>query len=701
MCCVQGGKARGRLGRSVESCFAVALHYLCLLVLPTWHVTAGEFEDVHPLPITGLAVPATNAEEQSTVVDGPPVVETFMPKAGFPGNKVGLLGSNLVAITSIQFNAIEASFTEAINFLPVTATVPTNATTGPITVTTSRGSFTTKEPFVIVEAMPPVITGFSPTNGPPGTLVELFGRHLAGIVSVEFNGVEAIKSDICPVEYPCPQAEVPRTATTGPIKVTTRYGSYMTSDPFVVTALPGPPVISSFAPRHGPATTRVVIFGSNLIHIAGITFNGTQASIPPSSESVSCSTSVPFGATTGPITLTTETGTYTSLESFVVEPGPEPLITGFSPEIGRQDTRVVITGTNLAYLKSVQFSGVPCHSYFSLGDETVYASLPFCATGPITVITFGGQCRSTNLFTVLGGPPAPIVQTFSPAQGPSGLKVKISGANFSRITKVMFHWRDAEFSQEGNDVIALVPSGFTSGPVVLTSTYGQAVSSQVFSGFNTGELSLSGRGSVDPLIWGQAVKVSFFLTNPTPVGIEDVYLTNTFGFNPPPMEPVVWTNDAVLLNAPATTSVAVQEIGGSFATHTLTDGAVVSTISRLDPGKGVQIHLSLKLGRSGLLHTLAFATGRTAKGTAVQASAIVQTAVSDRYQLFIQRLSLHEIEIVWPASESIPVLQTTDKLLGSAIWSDVSTSDSLSEGRHRLILPVDTSHDTLYRLLAR
>ena len=62
----------------------------------------------------------------------------------------------------------------------------------------------------------PVITGFTPPEGPPGTLVKIVGRGLDALEAVRFNGVEA---DYRVVSETHIKAVVPAAATSGPLVV--------------------------------------------------------------------------------------------------------------------------------------------------------------------------------------------------------------------------------------------------------------------------------------------------------------------------------------------------------------------------------------------------------------------------------------------------------------------------------------------------
>ncbi|RYY11866.1 MAG: hypothetical protein EOO36_18350, partial [Cytophagaceae bacterium] len=78
------------------------------------------------------------------------------------------------------------------------------------------------------------------------------------------------------------------------------------------------PTLTVLSPRSGPAGTLVVLTGTNLVGARAVTFNGVAASsfvVPSGSEVVA---TVPAGATTGLVAVTTPAGTATSATPFEV-----------------------------------------------------------------------------------------------------------------------------------------------------------------------------------------------------------------------------------------------------------------------------------------------------------------------------------------------------------------------------------------------
>jgi hypothetical protein len=78
-----------------------------------------------------------------------PVVQQVLPLSGAVGTQVTLFGGWLLGPTSVTFNGVPATSVTATSSQSVLVDVPEGATTGPITITTPGGTFTTSQDFVV------------------------------------------------------------------------------------------------------------------------------------------------------------------------------------------------------------------------------------------------------------------------------------------------------------------------------------------------------------------------------------------------------------------------------------------------------------------------------------------------------------------------------------------------------------------------
>lgn len=108
-----------------------------------------------------------------------------------------------------------------------------------------------------------------------------------------------------------------------------------------------PPTFTSFTPTSGYPGTTVTLNGTNFSTVPGINvvrFNGVVATVT-ASTATSITTTVPAGATTGPVSVEVACQTATAPGNFTVLI-PPPVITSFSPASGPIGTSVTLTGTD-------------------------------------------------------------------------------------------------------------------------------------------------------------------------------------------------------------------------------------------------------------------------------------------------------------------------------------------------------------------
>src|SRR5207253_2634044 len=147
------------------------------------------------------------------------------------------------------------------------------------------------------------------------------------------------------------------------------------------------PTVGSFSPTVGQVGTSVLISGTNFVGVTAVRFNVVNATFNLLS-STSIRTTVPFGATTGPISIVTSAGTATSSSNFTVTTGSSlPTITALTPNSGIPGTSVTISGSNLTGAATVKFNNLDAN-FIVLSSTSIKAIVPLSATtGKISVTT--------------------------------------------------------------------------------------------------------------------------------------------------------------------------------------------------------------------------------------------------------------------------------------------------------------------------
>ena len=119
---------------------------------------------------------------------------------------------------------------------------------------------------------------------------------------------------------------------------------------FTATAAPKPN-IKSFSPASGSVGTPVTVSGNNFTGPTNVSFNGTSASFAFVSSKELTAT-VPAGASTGPISVTTGAGTATSAQSFTVTAPPPPAVV-LAPAVGPPSSSLGVSGSGFAASEAV------------------------------------------------------------------------------------------------------------------------------------------------------------------------------------------------------------------------------------------------------------------------------------------------------------------------------------------------------------
>lgn len=257
---------------------------------------------------------------------------------------------------------------------------------------------------------------------------------------------------------------------------------------------PSAVVISSFTPASGPVGTTVTITGQNFsdkLTDNAVTF-GSVAAVVSAATTTALTVAVPTGAATGKISVTTRGTKVTSSADFTVSisnpgPGTGPVISSFSPTGGPIGTTVTINGQNFSDQltgNAVKFGSV-ASVVSAATTTTLTVAVPTGATtGKISVTTGTTTATSSADFTVSNLSP-PVISNFSPASGPIGTTVTITGQNFSgQLTgnAVKFGNVVAVVSAATTTTLTVaVPASATTGKISVTTNGITATSSTDFT----------------------------------------------------------------------------------------------------------------------------------------------------------------------------------------------------------------------------
>ena len=161
----------------------------------------------------------------------------------------------------------------------------------------------------------PVALSLSPASGPVGTVVTIIGDNFgssAADLGVTFTSLTGtVAATIGTVNNGNIQVTVPTAALTGPVVVTRTGTAAGTSSPGSFSVKP---VLSSLSPTAGAEGSAVTLSGTGLGNALRVSFNGVVVQSPNftstgyTAQPNTITVNVPFGATTGPVTVTTAGG---------------------------------------------------------------------------------------------------------------------------------------------------------------------------------------------------------------------------------------------------------------------------------------------------------------------------------------------------------------------------------------------------------
>ncbi|MCC7104391.1 MAG: IPT/TIG domain-containing protein, partial [Chloroflexi bacterium] len=316
----------------------------------------------------------------------------------------------------------------------------------------------------------------SPSQGAPGITVTISGNYFSNITVVKFNGVSATFTVDSLFQI---RATVPSGATSGFVTVTGSAGTGQSPGSFTVL---DPITITSFTPTSGPPGQPVTVTGSDFTGATQVQFNNSGAFFAVVSNT-EIHTSVPLGASSGPIKITGPAGTTTSSGRFTVTERRAPEVTSFTPTSGPRGTEVTITGRGFIDAVVVEFDGA--NASFSIDSDTqLRAIVPDDGTtGRIRVANNEGDTKSDGTFSVTSGSVnSPRITSFSPSSGSPGTLVTLDGSGFGGTTIVEFNGLGAVFTiVSASQLQATVPDGATTGYIRVATDSADTRSSKKFT----------------------------------------------------------------------------------------------------------------------------------------------------------------------------------------------------------------------------
>jgi trimeric autotransporter adhesin len=309
----------------------------------------------------------------------------------------------------------------------------------------------------------PVITAFTPAIAAVGAQVTVTGTALAGVTAVRVGGVNAA---FTPLTATSVQFTVPVGASSGRIEVSGASGAALSATDLTVMAVP---TITMVSPASVKAGDTLTINGTNLSQVKSVTLNGVVLPFTGTRTATSIAVTVASNAATGFLTLVgLDDVARTSAQQITVT---LPIVlSSFSPVSALVGANVILSGSGLAQVQTVRFSGSTADASISArsaGSMTV--TVPAGATtGPITLASASETVRSSTNFTVV--PRITVDGTAIYNVAAAGAAVTVTGSGLDQVSAVTVAGSSAIVSSRApTQLVFAAPSGVACGAISLQS----------------------------------------------------------------------------------------------------------------------------------------------------------------------------------------------------------------------------------------
>jgi YD repeat-containing protein len=161
-------------------------------------------------------------------------------------------------------------------------------------------------------------------------------------------------------------------------------------------------------------------------------------------------------------------------------------VISFTPPSGPVGTTVKVRGTGFSTTpasNTVTFNGTGATVSAATATQLTVTVPSGATTGTIAVTAPGGSATSATAFTVTTSS-APTITSFTPSIGVAGTSVSITGTNFETTAlknRLQFNLTSmAASSSTSTSISTAAPTNTASGPIKVSTAFGQAVSTDDF-----------------------------------------------------------------------------------------------------------------------------------------------------------------------------------------------------------------------------
>lgn len=316
----------------------------------------------------------------------------------------------------------------------------------------------------------PQITVVDPIRGKPGTLVTILGDNFGFVTRVTVGGVDAQI-----VNRTVLQIVVPAQARSGPIYVYNDLG-FDDSDQIFQVA----PRITGFTPS-GALTGSpdpVIVKGANFenpgfFDLPRVFFGSVESPAVFLASDDTIEASVPFGGSSGPLSVYTFAGQATTSSNFFFP----PVLLQLSPRVATAGAQLNLIGLSLAGVTSVVFPGDVRVKPTTVSSTNVTVPVPVDSVDGFVFLE-NPNFISAGLYLSL----APQITSIEPEAAPVGAVVALRGTGLRNFTGVVLGGKATTIASNVPPrlVYVFVPTDVATGPATVVTTSGTNTSTALF-----------------------------------------------------------------------------------------------------------------------------------------------------------------------------------------------------------------------------
>ncbi|MDX2195434.1 MAG: T9SS type A sorting domain-containing protein [Cytophagales bacterium] len=340
-----------------------------------------------------------------------PVLSSFSPSSGIPGDKITVSGINLESISGVKFGNAFALLDSMINISAgeFSIIIPVTTASGNVFVTvTTPGGVSSAVAYTIPPRLPQ-ISSAHPSSGEVDDIITVEGVYLLSVTSVKIGTANI---DVSLITYlgsnmlAMPVAPVKNSGVFDLI-ISNVYGAskeYGTNNTYkyTVTGI-NVPKLKEVLPQSGKKNDEVTIIGFDFTTIIGIGFGNTLADLSTLKilNDTTLAVKVPLvGLGANNIVVYSVRGESQS-KPFVIT-APPPTITGLYPTATRIGSTVTVFGSNFITLQSVFIENVSTPGYNLLNANTLAILIPnnVASKAKIKIKTAYGEAVSAETITI-------------------------------------------------------------------------------------------------------------------------------------------------------------------------------------------------------------------------------------------------------------------------------------------------------------